>query len=157
VSEFARAITIIEAMLVVVILAVAVPPSLRMMDETAAAKADAITIHRCASLLSAVLETAAADAASTDPSLGSEVFENVGAYLDTPATGLLDRLADEIAVYTDVGIDLDVAVSVLLAADGSVTGDPALDVYRRITATATANSARGGRFEVPVSVVVGGP
>lgn len=143
-----RGASLIEAVLVVVLLALAVPPALRLMEDVAAGRADAVNAVRAATLASGVLETVLADVA-----LGGDVLSDMNGYLQTPTTGLQARLALLAGPYEAVGLSYAVAASGLVDATGLTSGDPDRDVYRIVTVTVEFPAARGGRIAAPMSVM----
>ena len=87
-----RAFTLLEAIIVVLVLALSVPPTVAWLGDSAARRADSVNAVRASALATTVMETILADASSTSPSLGFGAFANSAAYLDTASTGLRARL-----------------------------------------------------------------
>ena len=132
-------VTLIEAVIAVVVLAIAVPPTLSMLMDASAVRADAVAATRATSYAQAVMEQVLADACSSDASLGFDAFADGGAY----AAGLTSRLAAVMAAYTPFGMTHEVVMSPLTAASGVSTGDPTLDVYRVVTVNVHFTDATG--------------
>jgi len=154
-----RGVALIEAMTVVLILAIAIPPSVAMLMDAAGDRADAVNISRATTLCTAILETVAADAASTQPGLGPTAFDDLSTYLGDPGTGLTDRLAGVTDHYAPLGftwsLDSD-TLSGLSAGDiATLGGADAVDRLRLITVTVSAPAARGGTLDIDASLIVG--
>lgn len=144
-----RGMSLIESVLVIAALAVTVPmglDALRQADRSRRAASDGTA----ATLLAqAVLEQTIADAASAD--VGFDSFDDATAYLDTPDTGLRDRLATISEPYEIRGITWDLEVGDLVAADGEPNEDEDTNAFRRVTvevAYGTGSRARTLRLGV---------
>lgn len=141
--------------MVVVVLTIAVPPTLGVLMSSASSRADAINTSRATMLASAVLEGLMADSASDEPALGFDALADDAAYLTTPGTGFYDRMAGVTAPYASLGLTYSVEIGPLVSSDGTTTGDPSEDVYRTLTVRVVYPSAGGVDFDLPVSVMVG--
>lgn len=130
-----RGFTLIEAVIVIVALAIMVPPSIAWLNRAGHDRVDAVNATRATFLATSVLEQVLADAASTGAGLGFAAFADAPAYLDTPATGLRDRLAPVTAPYAAMGMSYSVAIGPLVTQAGAVSGDAAQDVFRVVTVT----------------------
>lgn len=146
-----RGTSLIEAVAVVLVLAICVPPTITWMMSSAERRDDAVRIIRATTLAQAVMEQVLCDASTTD------VGAAPAAYLDTATTGLRARLAGAASLYTDAGYAYDVAFGPLSDAALAVTGAPAADLYRTVTVTVSYTSARGAAVSIPVSGVVAKP
>jgi type II secretory pathway pseudopilin PulG len=149
-----RAFTLLEAVMVVLVLAIAVPPTLVFFQSRANQHADAISALRATTLAQSVMEHVLADASSNTPALGYDAFANITTYLDTPATGLRARLTTLSAPYDAAGIDWSVAFSVPVASNGVASGVPADNLFRIATVTVTAPRSDGGSINVQISSLV---
>lgn len=145
------AFTLIEAVISVIVLAIAVPPALDLLDSVAADRADAVNTTRAAMLAELVIESCLADCASSAPALGFAALEDEAAF----NAGLRDRLADIASPYLEVGMDYRVSVGPLVDRTGAVHADPAHNMFRVLTVTVTYPSASGDPFTLPVSLIVG--
>lgn len=146
-----RAFSLIEAVVVVIVLGLAVPPALSWLDSAVSARADAVNATRATVLATSVMESILADSASTAPGLGFAAFADESAYLNNPASGLRTRLVALTEPYEASGLAYAVTIGPLTAFDGVASGDSSRDVFRLITVTVTFPSAAGGTLELPVS------
>lgn len=146
-----RGASLIEAVAVVLVLAIAVPPTISMTLESANRRADAIAITRATTLASAVMDQILCDAVTDD--LGA----NVPAYLETPSTGLRARLAPVASIYTDQGFTFEVSMSGLMDRSLTASGDPARDLYRTVDVTVRYVDSTGAARAIPVTTVISLP
>ncbi|MFK7882849.1 MAG: prepilin-type N-terminal cleavage/methylation domain-containing protein [Phycisphaerales bacterium] len=146
-----RAFTLIEMVVCVVVLGIAVPPTLELVADAAAGRADSVNTTRAVLFAELVLETCIADVASNSDGLGFAGLGDSSAY----ETGLRSRLADVQAAYTDVGMSFDLSVGSLVSSAGSVSENEIENVFRVITVTVEFQSARGSAQRLPVSMVIG--
>lgn len=152
-----RAFTLIEAVVVIVVLAVSLPPTIMWLDASTSRQADAASATRATFLATAVLESIKADVASTTPGLGFAALANQAAYLDTPSTGLRARLTPMVQPMLDMGLEYDVTIGALVNETGVVDASPANNLFRIVTVTVTAPSASGPQLNIDVSCVVATP
>ena len=150
----ARGFSLIESIVIIIVLAIAVPPSLQLLDSAAASRADSINTTRATLLAMTVMEQVLADVYSADPSLGFDALADSDAYLNTAGTGLVDRIAVVTDTYAALGISYSVQIGPLAQADGTVSGDADLDIYREITVVVSFPSAVTGVLDMPVSAIV---
>lgn len=146
--------TLIEVVIAVIILAIAVPPTLNLMDSAASGRVDAINTTRATLMASSVIETVLADMSSSDPALGFDALSDANAYLNTPNTGLIDRLSKPLAPYTDAGFQYSVTIGELVREDGSVSGDANENVFRVVSVRVGFASASSASYQLPVSIMV---
>lgn len=146
--------TLIEVVIAVIVLAIAVPPTLNLMDSASAGRVNAINITRATYLSTIVLETVIADMTSTDPSLGFMALGDSPVYLNSSATGLYDRLDSITTSYTSVGLSYTVVIGSLVASDGVVSGTPSENIFRTVTVNVSFPSANSAPFVMPVSIMV---
>lgn len=146
--------TLIEAVIAIVVLSLAVPATTAMIRDATVARSDGALTARALWLGSAVSEQILADAASDDPSLGMGAFGDSNAYLHAPETGLHDRLAGLREEYDRYGIEFDVTIGPLIAANGTPDADPDLNVYRQIEVRVIWSGATGQDQSMPLSFIV---
>lgn len=149
-----KAFTLIEAVVVIVALAVAIPPTLSWLDQSVRDRADAVNTSRATTLASAVLEHAVADVASTSLGLGFAALADRDAWLDTPGTGFRDRFRAVFEPYDALGFRYDVEVGPLVSSSGSASGDASRDVYRVLTAVVVFPSAGDGPLTLRIATMV---
>jgi prepilin-type N-terminal cleavage/methylation domain-containing protein len=151
---FGRAFTLIEVVIAVLVLAIAVPPTLNLMDSASAGRVDAINTTRATYLSTTVLETVMADMTSQQANLGFGALADSSAYLTTPTTGLYDRIAAFTDIYTRVGLSYTVVIGGLVSSDGTVSANSSENVFRTVTVQVQINSASGNQLMMPVSLMV---
>ena len=149
-----RGFTLIEVVTMVLVLAIAVPPTLEILMSNAASRANVINTARATMLASNVLEGVIADVSSTNPTLGFAALDDANAYLSTPTTGLYARMASTNQSYIDLGLVYTVDVGVLVSSNGLVSLDVEENVFRTVTVRVAYPSADGPAYELPVSVMV---
>lgn len=152
--KFRTAFTLVESLAVVVVLAVAIPPAVSMMVDSAQAQMDSVKQTRATWFAAAILEHIIADANSDDPALGFEALSDAGVYIKTANVGLNDRLADVIALYNGYGLSYTVQIGALSNAGGKVTGDANEDAFRTIIVGVTWTTPRGDSRTLDVGAVV---
>jgi len=151
-----RAFTLIEAVVVIVALALIVPPSVAWLNRAGHDRVDAVNATRASFLAGAVMEHVLADACSPAAGLGFAALADAPAYLNTSGTGLTARLAPITGPYASIGFSHAVTIGPLVAQAGTATGDPALDAFRVVTVTVTfPASYASSSHSVSVSSMVG--
>lgn len=148
------AFTLIEVVIAVMVLAIAVPPTLSLLDSAGAGRADAINTNRASLLATSVLETIIADINSNTAGLGFDALGDSNAYLNAPDTGLYARLETIVSPYSDAGLGYAVEVGTLVAADGSVSEDANENIFRIVTVRVSFTSASTASYQVPFSTMV---
>ncbi len=138
-----RAFSLIEALAVIVVLGIAIPPASMLLVDAGGARRDAVMTARATWLATGVLEHVLADVNSAEPNRGFAALADSALYLDDPTDGLLARLAVTIAFYQGLGLDAAVAISGLVAADGTATGDVYQDLFRRVSVTVSWTDSAG--------------
>jgi len=146
--------TLIELVIAVLVLAIAVPPTLSLLNSAADGRVDAINTTRATFLATSVAESIMADMSSEAEGLGFQALENSDAYLNDPSTGLRTRLQPHIAQYTSFGFTYTVEIGELVSSDGVASGQPTENVFRVITLTVRYPSTRGAEHAMPVSFMV---
>ncbi len=155
-SSTRRAVTLIEAVIVVLVISLAVPPMLTLVDTIAGSRAESARISLATSLAQGVMEQVLADTLPEDGAPGLDALADPDAYVSTPNTGLRDRLAWLAEPYAERwGIDYSVEIGGPIAADGAPSGDASRDIYRMVT-VAVQIPGETERFELSVAALVGG-
>ncbi|MCB9846463.1 MAG: hypothetical protein H6811_10825 [Phycisphaeraceae bacterium] len=151
---FRRAVTLIEAVAAVTVLAIIVPPTVSMLVTSANGRADSVMIARASALADLVLEHVLADSCSDAPGLGFDALSDPDAYLETTTTGLYDRLSAACSPYANVGLSFSLEISGLVSATGEVTGDAGEDVYRVVTVIVRTPMSSADPLSIRVSSVL---
>ena len=141
-SHARPAFTLLEAVMVILVLALAVPPTVAFLDQSASARADAVNTTRATTLAQCVMENVLADASSTAPGLGYAAFADMTTYRDTPTTGLRDRISPMTGLFTGMGMSYTVGASAPVASTGTTSGVVDQDIFRVVTVTVTFESAQ---------------
>jgi type II secretory pathway pseudopilin PulG len=149
-----RGFTLIEVVTMVLVMAIAVPPTLEILMSNSASRANVINTSRATMLASNVLEGVIADVTSTDALLGFEALADASVYLNTPTTGFYSRMSIASMSYEDLGMSYTVTIGELVGSDGLVSLDTDENVFRIITVNVAYPSADGAAYELPVSVMV---
>lgn len=149
-----RGFTLVEVVMVVVLLAIVVPPTLGWMSDTAATRADAVNITRATMLATIVLETVTADVSSPAPGFGFAALADGDTYLDAPTTGLHARVAAWTAPYEALGMSYVIKFSNLVGPSGAATGNAATDVFRVVMVQVSTPSASGSTMTMQFSTMV---
>ena len=149
-----RGFTLIEVIIAVIVLAIAVPPTLNLMDSASAGRVDAINTTRATMLGTLVIESIIADMSSNDPNLGFAALSDSVAYLSTTTTGLYDRISTLTDSYTNVGLSYTVTIGDLVSSDGTVSGTSSENIYRLVTVDVVFPSANSAPFTMPISIMV---
>jgi len=150
----AHAFTLIEVVIAVLVLSIAVPPTLNLMDTASSGRVDSINTTRATFLSTIVLETVLADMTSDDPSLGFAALSDSAIYLSAPTTGLYNRLSTIIQPYTTVGLSYTVVIGPLVSFEGTVSINPSDNIFRTVTVNVTYSSASTGVLVMPTSILV---
>jgi prepilin-type N-terminal cleavage/methylation domain-containing protein len=146
--------SLIEVVVAVMVLAVAVPPTLNLLDAAGMGRADAINTTRATLLATSVLETVTADINSDAEGLGFEALADPSLYLDAPSIGLYARLSTLVDSYTNAGLSYSVEIGSLVSADGTVSVEPGDNIYRIVTVRVRFTTATTAAYDVPFSAMV---
>ena len=149
-----RGFTLIEVVTIVIVLAIAVPPTLEILMSNSASRANTINTARATMLASNVLEGIMADVASSEDTLGFDALADANAYLNTPATGFYARMSTPTQSLTNYGLSYIVEISELVSSDGTVSAEANDNVFRTVTVRVGYPSADGVDYELPVSIMV---
>lgn len=142
-----------------VVLSIAAPTALFMLNDSANARLDAMQTTRAIWMVNAILEECAADAMYADGASGYDAMENEPAYV----AGLRARLDDSLADYEPFGltwqVDLDPVVVTTTPGGPRAVAQPGLNDpdYRRIAATVQWSTHRGETKTLNVDIVVARP
>lgn len=143
-SSRARGFSLIESIIVVVVVALLIPPSVSMLQAAQASRVDATNTVRATVLAGAVMEQVLADVSSPSSSLGMAALADATAYTDTATTGLKARLSAVTSTYQTSGLSWALAIGPLVSSSGSANADASRNIYRAVTVTVTWNAARAG-------------
>ena len=149
-----RGFTLIEAIAAIVIIATIVPTSVIMLRDSATARIDSVQTTRATWLATAVAEQIKADAASDNPSFGTDAFADDNSYLNDPTTGLYARLDALATFYDNWGVSYTVDISDPVSDSGVATGNPTEDVYRYIEVVVSWPSDRHGVRELSIGQLI---
>lgn len=148
-----RGFTLIEAVLIVLMISLAVPPAIGMMIEASAARADRVLLSTAMTYAQGIADQIMADVSAG----GLTVLDDSVAYLDTPGTGLWDRLAWVSVPYESRDLTEAVEVSDLVDWQGNVSADADENLFRVVTVRVGVPMSDGTLLEVPVSLMLGEP
>lgn len=146
-----RAFSLLEAIIVVLVLALSVPPTVVWLGESASRRVDSVNAVRASALATTVMESILADASSTSPSLSFAAFADTSTYLDTPTTGLRARISALTSPVESIGFSYSVTFSPLIDSTGAVNADSSMNLFRTVTVTVSYGSATS---TTPISLSV---
>jgi hypothetical protein len=146
-------ITLIECVAAIALLAAALPPTLTLVQDASESRLETMQIERATWYATALLEHISADVASEAAGLGFDALANANTYLNTASTGLFDRTQTLDTLYAPLNLSANVSISGLVSANGTSTGNVALDVYRTVTTTISW-PRRGGTGSLSLSRLV---
>lgn len=153
-SNRRRAFSLLEAMAIVVMVAVAVPPMASIAQSNAVRAGDATRRHAAMHLAVGVTEAVLADSESTHPLLGFEGFARAD-YLTAQGIGLRSRLARLEEPAAAFGVTYEVSFSDPFTAAGDPASADADLALRIVTVRAawTTVMGRDGSIELKTAVV----
>jgi type II secretory pathway pseudopilin PulG len=146
-----RAFTLIEAITVVVIIALTVPPAVMFLDAASQRREDSVQAQRAATLAQGLMELVLADIASDNVALGFSALSDMPTY-QTAFTTRADTLT---SLYTDMGFAYSIEATPLVSASGVATGNAQQDIFRIVTVVVTAPRANAAPIDVRFSALVG--
>jgi len=146
-THLRRAVSMIEAVVVVLVLALSVPPTLGWLMDNSARRTDTVQATRAAVLATLVLEQIIADSTGVDA--GASLT-----YVSDPKTGLAARLAAATAPYTNAGLSW--AASMSSPVDDSLSPTTS-GGFRVVTIKVTWTDTAGIIRSVPFDAVVARP
>jgi len=149
-----RGFTLMEAVATLVILSIATPPAVTMLQESAGARQDATLAMRGRWLAIATLEQVLADVHSDSAGRGFDALEDSASYLEDGSDGLYARMDETRQFYSSFGVTCDVQISQLVGFDGVESGEPDQDVYRYVQVVATWTRSDGEQAEASVGGLV---
>lgn len=149
-----HAFSLIEVVVCVLLLAIAIPPSLELLGAAASDRTDTVNANRAALLATTVLETIIADVASPDPALGYAALADAAAYTDHPVSGLRARLESLTEHHDTGGLAYTVTIGEPVDVNLTVNADPEENIYRLVTVTVVYHAASVAERSMPVSVLV---
>ena len=143
-----------EAMAVIVLVAIAVPPMAAIARSHAHAAGDAARRHTAVHLAAGVVEAILADVESTDPRLGFPGLARTD-YVESQVDGLRLRLGSMLEPATALSIDFDVVFSDAFSNTGDPAGPTEPLAMRIVTVTTTwhAMSGQPASCELQTAVV----
>ncbi|MGP1347315.1 MAG: type II secretion system protein [Phycisphaerales bacterium] len=147
--------SLVELIAVIAVLALMVPTALSMLESAARQRTGASKALVATSFAASIGEHIIADMHAGDPAIGFEALDDMNAYLNDPNTGLRTRLAWLIGHHATLGYELDIEIGALMSADGTATGDPDLDLFRRLTVVVSWSDPGDGAQSFRLALVVG--
>lgn len=152
-SRTRRAFSLFEALAVVIMVAIAIPPMAAIAQVRADAVTDAARRHAALHLAVGITEAVLADSESTAPQLGFEGLARAD-YMDAPVNGLRIRLKDMADPATTLGITYDLTIGPSLDVKGKPAAFDAPSALRLITVTASWTSASGKAASLALKTMV---
>ena len=144
----ARAFTLIEAVLVVLVLALTIPSGMRMVSAAERAQRESEVIYTAMTLAGALSEQVLADVYASDR-FGPAALDDSSTYLDDPDTGLRARVDWLFENPATEGMRFDLTI-------GDVGVSPAPAGMRLVTVTVESQTMRLGTRRMPCEFLVGG-
>ncbi|MFT5424315.1 MAG: type II secretory pathway pseudopilin PulG [Phycisphaerales bacterium] len=143
-----RGFTLIEAVLVVLVLALTIPSGMRMVSAAERAQGESEAIYTATTLAGSIAEQVLADVHASDR-FGPAALDDLATYLDDPGTGLRARVAWLLASPATQGMSFDLTV-------GDVGVSPAPAGLRLVTVTVQTQTMRLGTRRMPCEFLVRG-
>lgn len=141
-----RAFTLIEAVLVVLVLAVTVPAGMRMIRSSERSQQEAERVLAATTIASSVAEQIVADVEAIER-FGPGAFDDKATYLNDPTDGLLARTAWLLDSPTTQDMSLEIVI-------GEPDQVPAPAGFRAITITVVIPSLWQGERRMPLQLLV---
>jgi hypothetical protein len=123
-----RGTTLLEAVIAVVVMAIAVPPTMMLLSDASGSRVEGVSVTRAVFYAQAILEQVIADSASADGAVGLAAMENAADY----SAALSERLVHVIGVYQSAGLRHTLTIGPMVNLDGIATGNVTEDVYRSV-------------------------
>lgn len=142
-----RGTTLIEAVIVVVVLALAVPPVLSFASRAADTRAEAITITRANMLATIVMEQILSDSVTVD--VGGSAT-----YVEQASTGLRARLSVQTSLYTSAGLEYAVTFSQPVGPALSTSAVSGENTFRTVSVVVTYRNLAGESRTLTLTGVV---
>lgn len=152
-----RGFSIIELIAVILVLAIMVPTTLSMVADASRTRLSTARATTAATFAASIAEHIIADTHSNDPTIAFPALADSDTYLNAPDTGLNHRLAWLIEHHANLGYTHTITIGPLISADTTITNDPALDIYRRITVAITWSHPTDGPQSFDLPLIVGDP
>ena len=149
-----RGFSLIEAVVVVLALAIALPTTLVWLENANDRRAESVHQTRATALATLVMEHVLADVSSKSSGLGFSALADSAAYLDTAVTGLKARLSPVTSLYSGMNLTYDVTIGGLVDKSGVTTGSTTQDVFRTVSVAVTYSAADGTPRTVTVQSMV---
>jgi len=143
-----RAFTLIEAVLVVLVLALTIPSGMRMVSAAERAQRESEAIYTATTLAGSISEQVLADVYGSGRH-GPGVLDDAATYLDDPGEGLRARVAWLFENPATEGMSFDLTI-------GDVGVSPAPAGMRLVTVTVETRTMRLGIRRMPCEFLVGG-
>lgn len=146
-NSLRRAVSMVEAVVVVLVLALSVPPTLGWLMDNSAQRVNSVQATRAAVLATLILEQVVADSTGIDAGASPT-------YVTAATTGLAARLASSTAPYTAAGLTWTASLSTPVddTLTSSTTGG-----FRVVTVKIMWTDSGGVARSVPFSAVVARP
>ncbi len=147
--------TLIEAVVAMVVLAIAVPMGLAMMRDAAIVRVSSTQTSKAFWLANAVVEQVQADLDSSTTGLGFDAMSDANSYLNDAPDALRTRLASVVTDAEAYGFSWSVVAGALVDANGLTTGNTDEDIYRVVTVTVSWTNPMGQAQTFPLGVMAG--
>ena len=148
-----RGFSLIEAVLIVLMISIAVPPSIGMMTEASATRSDRVLLSTAMSYAQGLADQVMADVSAG----GLDILADQNLYLDAPGTGFWARMSWVAAPYQTRNLTAAITISERVSWQGTVSVDPGENLFRKVTVTIGVPTSDGQLLDVPVSLMLGKP
>jgi type II secretory pathway pseudopilin PulG len=148
-----RGFSLIEAVLIVLMISIALPPSIAMMTEASASQADRVLLATAMSYAQGLTDQITADVSVN----GLDILTDENLYLDAPGTGFWARVSWVSSPYESRNLAASIAISELVDYQGVVSAIPGENLFRIVTVTIDVPTADGVLLSVPVPMMLGEP
>ena len=134
-------------------ISIAVPPSIAMMTEASKNQADRVLLAIAMSYAQALTDQVAADVSVN----GLDILADENLYLNAEGTGFWARMAWVSGPYENRNLTASIEISEIVDYQGLVSADPASNLFRVVSVTIGVPTTDGQLLDVPVSMVLGEP